>query len=260
MDILFNAKDVLEKLKKYEDSTFHIIVTKIPSYIFQNELFEIFEELRRVMRPEATIWFEMDDLYNFPDWSLVGHPWKTVLKLQEKGWVLRNDIILRQESPLEETKKTDYSLFFIENGMDRGPVRNHKYLFLMSKIGKGYYCDGFALREGMKELENSGSIWNEIDYEYLAILSASVGCCDECGAPYKRDVKTSHWNPSCACKVKFSPIRVLDPFYIPNNKTHPAINLGCSFEYIEGIEVDWQDESLLEEISTDEKGGDIEQL
>jgi len=127
---------------------------------------EVFREVRRVLRPDGTLWLNIGDSYahggcgsrdadrwpkqsrndhmpthpkraaGLPRKSLIGIPWRVALALQADGWILRMDNIWHKPSPMPESVK------------DR-PSRAHEYLFLFSK-SRHYYFDIDAIRVPQK--------------------------------------------------------------------------------------------------------------
>jgi len=126
---------------------------------------EIFREVRRVLKPDGTLWLNLGDSYNshscgngnvggiegkrknkkdntanthrgnvgLKDKDLVGIPWRVAFALQADGWYLRQDIIWHKPNPMPESV-TDRC------------TKAHEYVFLMSKSAK-YYYDGDAVKE-----------------------------------------------------------------------------------------------------------------
>jgi len=130
---------------------------------------EVFREVWRVCRPDATVWCNMGDCYaaspkgsmsgqdksrltstrtqeNSPSSGvdklsgsglkpkdLVGIPWLVAFALQADGWYLRSDIIWHKPNPMPESVT------------DR-PTKAHEYLFLLSKKPR-YFYDSEAIRE-----------------------------------------------------------------------------------------------------------------
>ena len=131
-------------------------------------LVEIFREVRRVMRPDATLWLNLGDSYasggrgggmegprgekqrsnkgallgpkrapdGLKDKDLVGIPWRVAFALQADGWYLRSDIIWSKPNPMPESVT------------DR-PTKSHEYLFLLSKAAT-YYYDNEAIKEPLE--------------------------------------------------------------------------------------------------------------
>ena len=128
----------------------------------------VFDELRRVLKSDGTVWLNVGDSYNSGtqfnhhsagltsgarysegargDWpghrpkimglktkDLVGIPWMLAFALRARGWYLRSDIIWSKPNPMPESVT------------DR-PTKAHEYLFLLSKSER-YYYDAAAIAE-----------------------------------------------------------------------------------------------------------------
>jgi DNA modification methylase len=133
--------------------------------LFVAGMVAVFEQVRRVLRDDGTLWLNLGDSYvgggrgGNPDDSafrkqatnlgslvlpmsvpkglkqkdLVGIPWRVAFALQEAGWYLRCDIIWHKPNPMPESVT------------DR-PTKAHEYLFLLSKSPR-YYYDAEAIKE-----------------------------------------------------------------------------------------------------------------
>lgn len=129
------------------------------------KLVTVFEEVRRVLKPTGIMWLNHGDSYvndggpgnqgkhggragrrhtqarlvsHVPDLglidkNLIGQPWRLAFALQDKGWILRQEIVWSKKSPMPESAK------------DR-PTRSHENIFLFSKSAK-YVYDEFAVLE-----------------------------------------------------------------------------------------------------------------
>lgn len=125
-------------------------------------LVEVFQEVRRVLRKDGTLWIIIGDSYaagkpkekSFSDLGfnnnqsripppglkpkdLCGIPWRVAFALQDDGWYLRQDIIWHKPNPIPESV-TDRC------------TRAHEYLFMFSKSPR-YHYDSSAIREPMAE-------------------------------------------------------------------------------------------------------------
>jgi DNA modification methylase len=132
---------------------------------YLEKMLAIFREIRRVLRPDGTLWLNLGDTYaagglgpgsgkqttNYGSCNgrhiekprrapmglkpkdLVGIPWRVAFALQADGWYLRQDIIWHKRNAMPESVK------------DR-PTRAHEYIFLLSKSRK-YYYDYKAIME-----------------------------------------------------------------------------------------------------------------
>lgn len=113
----------------------------------------VFREVRRVLRPDGTVWLNLGDGYTSgnrgwrapdrknparamsvrPDTpaglkpkDLIGVPWRLALALQDDGWYLRSDIIWHKPNAMPESVK------------DR-PTRCHEIVFMFAKSERYYY-------------------------------------------------------------------------------------------------------------------------
>lgn len=137
---------------------------------FIDNMVVAFREVRRVLRPDGTLWMNMGDSYagswgahgrddmgigvsaisqrqamasqrkakvvnhdEYKPKDLMGMPWRLALALQDDGWWLRQDIIWHKPNPMPESTR------------DRC-TKAHEYIFLLSK-SRRYYCDMVAIRE-----------------------------------------------------------------------------------------------------------------
>jgi DNA modification methylase len=109
------------------------------------DLLEVFEQVKRVLKPDGSFWLNMGDSYQ--NKTLVGIPWRIALKLtDEQGWILRNSVIWSK----------------VKGGLDntRDRLRNmHENIFHFVKTSKGYYYDVDGIRtEPRKARVVNGSI------------------------------------------------------------------------------------------------------
>jgi DNA modification methylase len=176
--------DALTVMKKMKTNFVNCIVTSPPYFQLRDygepgqmgtektpqeyvqKMVEVFQEARRVLKQDGTLWLNLGDSYNhsnkggsgkhgegklflrkFPKKSnggyglspknLLGIPWRVAFALQADGWNLRSDIIWHKTNPMPESVK------------DR-PTRAHEYIFLFSK-SKHYFYDAAAIKEPGKD-------------------------------------------------------------------------------------------------------------
>lgn len=133
-----------------------------------NRLVEVFREVRRVLRPDGTLWLNISDTYyphngsrgnktpagdtlrgrnnlyqpapkmysqryNLKPKDLIGIPWLLAFALRGDGWYLRNDIIWYKANPMPESVRDRCS-------------RTYEHIFLLAKSQK-YYFDAAAIAE-----------------------------------------------------------------------------------------------------------------
>jgi DNA modification methylase len=174
---LIVAGDSREVLRQVPDNCVRCCVTsppywslrdyRIPGQIGLEEqlmdyfagLVAVFEQVRRVLTPDGTLWLNIGDSYTSggrtwrapdkknpvramkvrpptPDGlkpkDLIGVPWRLAFALQAAGWYLRADIVWNKPNCQPESVK------------DR-PTRSHEMLFLFSK-SEQYHYDPSAVR------------------------------------------------------------------------------------------------------------------
>ena len=183
MSILIYQGNCLNTLKKIESQSINTCITSPPYWglrdydeseqlgleetpeEFVNNLVGVFQEVKRVLRDDGTVWLNLGDSYASNQSSgdrvskysakqstnkgklggkqkvphghkskdLIGIPWRVAFALQQDGWYLRQDIIWHKPNPMPESVK------------DRC-TKAHEYIFLLSKSVK-YYFDNEAIKE-----------------------------------------------------------------------------------------------------------------
>ncbi len=120
---------------------------------YLSAILEVFEQIRRVLRPDGTVWLNVGDSYTSgnrryraPDRKnsaramsvrpptpqglkpkdLIGVPWRLAFALQDAGWWLRSEVIWHKPNAHPESVG------------DR-PTKAHETLFLLSKQQDYYY-------------------------------------------------------------------------------------------------------------------------
>lgn len=169
--------DAHQQLLGFPEGTFQTCVTSPPYWALRDyaivgqiglekqldayitALVRVFEQVRRVLREDGTMWLNIGDSYTSggrtwraPDKKnpvramsvrpmtpeglkpkdLIGVPWRLAFALQAAGWFLRADIVWNKPNCQPESVK------------DR-PTRSHEYLFLLSK-NEHYLYDNSARR------------------------------------------------------------------------------------------------------------------
>ena len=175
--------DALEMLRTLPDNSVHCCVTSPPYYALRDygaegqigredtpaqyvaRLTAVFSEVRRVLRPNGTLWLNIADTYaakgkpgesmdpKYPKGrtgkmaelnrrvegckakDMIGIPWMLAFALRDSGWYLRSDIIWMKANPMPESCK------------DR-PSRCYEHVFLLTK-SRSYYYDAAAIAEPM---------------------------------------------------------------------------------------------------------------
>lgn len=132
---------------------------------YMASLTAVFDQVWRVLRDDGTFWLQCGDVYSrpgkgagggngknrygeknddchvnvefLPQKNLLGLPWRIAFALQDRGWILRSEIIWHKPNPLPDAVK------------DR-PSKAHETLFLLSKQPR-YHYDADAIREPCAE-------------------------------------------------------------------------------------------------------------
>jgi DNA modification methylase len=129
------------------------------------KLVAVFQEVRRILRNDGTLWLNLGDSYTakcsnphgeivgcreardssrtggyhmpippgLKQKDLVGIPWMVAFALRADGWWLRSDIIWAKPNPMPESVT------------DR-PTKAHEYIFLLTKSAR-YFYDAEAIKE-----------------------------------------------------------------------------------------------------------------
>lgn len=179
-------KDCLTGLKELPDCSVDCCVTSPPYYglrdyghedqagleetpeLYVENMVAVFNEVRRVLKKEGTLWLNLGDSYNGSGGAgskeyaknnhtefgkefdmgryqppkkvnglkakdLIGIPWLVAFALRSSGWYLRQDIIWSKPNPMPESV-TDRC------------TKAHEYVFLLSK-SEQYYYDNVAIQE-----------------------------------------------------------------------------------------------------------------
>jgi DNA modification methylase len=144
---------------------------------YVSKMVEIFREVRRVLRRDATCWINLGDTYagggnnsgntkeisekqgsnrgnryetkpvpsGLKEKDLCGIPWKVAFALQADGWYLRSDIIWAKKNCMPESVT------------DR-PTKSHEYIFLFTKLPT-YFYDAEAIKEQASESYRNDGRW-----------------------------------------------------------------------------------------------------
>lgn len=166
--------------------------------LYVARLVELFDELRRLLADDGTVWLNIGDSYNssvskgkatsagghgpnsqvanqqyrdqmqrvhvpeLPKKSMLGIPWRVALALIDDGWLLRNDIIWHKTTAMPESVADRCS-------------SKHEYVFFLTK-SRSYWFDADSLKPEApppqdtldpsmfgeakaKRLPNPGDVW-----------------------------------------------------------------------------------------------------
>lgn len=119
----FILGNCLDEIKKIDSESIDCIITSPPywgmrkydndehigmignednpnEYVYK--LVEIFNEAKRVLKKEGSLWLNLGDKYH--NKNLMGMPWRVALAMMDNGWILRNDIIWNQLKGTQSSK------------------------------------------------------------------------------------------------------------------------------------------------------------
>lgn len=172
------------------------------------KLVNVFHEVKRLLRPDGTLWLNLGDSYagtakgsgglsekqfsnagsryktkhfklSMPAKNLIGIPWRVAFALQADGWYLRSEIIWAKPNPMPESVK------------DR-PTKSHEHIFLLAK-SRHYYYDADAIRERNVSVPQFQNVTDVKKYSVIPGQPAHKGLHKEQDQPVgrnKRDVWT----------------------------------------------------------------------
>lgn len=138
---------------------------------YTRELADVFDEVRRVLKPGGTCWVNLGDSYQnakgqaggtdpkqrarrhglrpqdvsvpgLKAKDLVGIPWMFALEARRRGWYLRRDIIWAKGLSFCEA----YSGSVMPEAAKDRPITSHEYVFLLTKSAR-YFYDADAIKE-----------------------------------------------------------------------------------------------------------------
>ena len=187
---------------------------------FVTHLADVFEEVRRVLRDDGTLWVNLGDSYNgsgpaggglthpggHARWpglkqkDLVGVPWLFAFEMRRRGWFLRADVIWAKPNPMPEPVT------------DR-PVRSHEYLFLLTKSAR-YFYDYHAVREPLKSSPEAYLSKNHIGQKHKTIGGRPIRSLSFASVPSGRNLRDV-WTiaPESYAEAHFAtfPSRLVEP-------------------------------------------------
>ena len=206
----------------------------------------LFEELRRVLKPQGTVWWNLGDSYASKSSAWGGRgknsilnntglkdkqrrntivpeglkakdlmmiPARVAIALSENGWYLRSEIIWHKPNPMPESVK------------DR-PTSAHEKIYLFSK-NKKYYYDADAIREKAKTkptVRNKSAEGYQADYAKGKRFSEGERTYGN-GYANKRNVWTVTTKPFKGAHFAVFPTDLIEPCIKAGSSEH-----GCCSE------------------------------
>jgi len=86
---------------------------------FVENLADVFDEVKRVLRPDGSLWLNLGDTYHNKDLQQI--PARVALALQSRGWILRNRVTWAKPNPMPQSVKdrlndtTEAVFHFVKN-------------------------------------------------------------------------------------------------------------------------------------------------
>jgi DNA modification methylase len=114
-----HAGDVRERLSELPANSVHMGMTSPPYFGLRDygeddqigledsldgyisELVSVFEDIRRVLRPDGSFWLNLGDSFEDKQKMLVPH--RVAIALQDAGWVVRNDVTWVKPNPMPQS-------------------------------------------------------------------------------------------------------------------------------------------------------------
>ena len=143
--------DTLSVLKEFPNESVDMIITSPPYWNLRDygedkqlgleyttkeyidSLYTIFEESKRVLKNEGTLWINIRDTYSkgikrsgVKNKSLSMIPERLAIKMIDNGWILRNTIIWHKPNAMPDSCKNRFTM-------------DYEYLYMFSKQEKYYF-------------------------------------------------------------------------------------------------------------------------
>ena len=143
---IFNG-NALDVLKTFTEKSIDMAITSPPYWglrdygidgqlgleptfdLYIKHLCDIFDETKRVLKDEATLWVNIGDTYD-KNKSLIGIPFRFAIEMINRGWILRNTLIWHKNSVMPSSVKDRFTLDF-------------EYIFFFSMNKKYYFQQQF---------------------------------------------------------------------------------------------------------------------
>ena len=146
--------DCFDVLPTLPDESVHMVMTSPPYWNLRDydhtdqlglepesdqyvqNMADVFDEVKRVLRPDGSLWLNLGDTYDDKDLQQI--PARVALELQQRGWIFRNRVTWAKPNPMPQSVKdrlndtTEAVFHFVKN--------------------KSYWYDLDAIREPHKDV------------------------------------------------------------------------------------------------------------
>lgn len=141
---------------------------------YLSKLFEIFKEVKRVLKKQGSCWVNIGDVYSknnslgIKKQSLIGIPDRFKIRMIDNGWLCRNEIIWHKPNAMPSSAKTRFNtdfekmffftkddLYYFETQYEKAKT---EYLKLNSKTKNSKYLNDEqekSVRQGMSKTRGS---------------------------------------------------------------------------------------------------------
>ena len=173
---IIHTGDCFDVLPRLPDESVHMVMTSPPYWNLRDydhadqlglepesdqyvqNMADVFDEVKRVLRPDGSLWLNLGDTYENKDLQQI--PARVALELQQRGWILRNRVTWEKPNAMPQSVKdrlndtTEAVFHFVKN--------------------KSYWYDLDAIREEFAPATyergwdvNKGKIGNKWDNDEL---------------------------------------------------------------------------------------------
>ena len=115
------TNDAAEQLQQLPAESIHMAMTSPPYWnlrdygvdgqlgreetpeAFVQNVADVFDEVKRVLRPDGSLWLNLGDTYDDKDLQQI--PARVALELQGRGWILRNRVTWAKPNPMPQSVK-----------------------------------------------------------------------------------------------------------------------------------------------------------
>lgn len=192
-NIQLYCADVIEGLRLIEKESIHAVITSPPYWkkrdygfigqwgmedkyeTYISNLMAFMKEVKRILRPDGTVWINLGDSFasrggsisghhgtwqsktihnslrcrtdQFPEKSLCLIPERFIIQLLDSGWILRNRIIIQKDNPMPWPRNDRF-------------LESHEYLYFIVK-SKTYYFDKDSIPQKFKKkIGKDTDVWH----------------------------------------------------------------------------------------------------
>ena len=155
--------DCFDVLPTLPDESVHMVMTSPPYWNLRDydhadqlglepesdqyvqNMADVFDEVKRVLRPDGSLWLNLGDTYENKDLQQI--PARVALELQQRGWILRNRVTWAKPNPMPQSVKdrlndtTEAVFHFVKHKSywyDLDAIREPHAKSTRERMGKGY--------------------------------------------------------------------------------------------------------------------------